>query len=380
MKFSEKVDQLFSGRIKDIGFLQLKEGTKAEIGDVVIDSDLLLPVVQEKIIKDIKEEVTRKEVKRLEDEINIEYIADGIINLLGIDGSFENNEIYKDILRAYNDRIEEYILYLAMTDLENNKLIDAGIKFRALLELNPNYILAIFNYALVIEALSDKEDGVDLELLSYSTRLFESILNKDEEFELAYYKLGYHYLYNQQYLKASLMWEKYINKSKDDLLIQSIREELTTIDNEVLMESALTYIAYGDYNKALTYLEKLLPNNKNEWNVNFMLGKVYAGIGEYDLSKDYYERSIELNPSNVDIYNELGIMYINLGLLDESIEIFNKGIDASAEEDYKILFNRGLAYNQIGEDQKALEDLYRVKEIGPDHLNIDEVIEEMKKI
>jgi len=380
MKKLDKLEQIFQDRIKEVGFLQLKEDTKAEIGDIIIDDELPLPVLQESLLKDIKDEASNEGVINLQEEIKLDYIVEGIIMLLGIDPDFKNNNIYNGILRASNDRIEEYIFYLGMKDFEEEKFLDAAIKFRCILQLNEQNQKALFNYALVVEILSDQKEDVDQDILNYSTRLFEQVLNIDDEFDLAYYKLGYHYKYLSQYLKASLMWEKFIEKSDDEVLIQSIREELISIEDEVNMESAFTYILYNDYDKALSYLEKLLPRHKDLWNVNMMLGKAYAGLGDFDLAKSYYETSMEKNPTNVDIYNELGILYINLGLYDESLEVFSKGINSIEGSDYKLYYNRGLVYTQIEDYNNALADFKEAKKLNPSNESIDNVIEEITNL
>ena len=54
-----------------------------------------------------------------------------------------------------------------------------------------------------------------------------------------------------------------------------------------------------------------------------------------------------------------------MGNINEAIEIFSKGIDLY-DQDYKIIFNRGLAYLQVGLRDKAIEDIKKAYKLNPE--------------
>ncbi len=354
------IDKYFKSKTENITFIELKENSFIELEDYTIKDHIPLPILASELIKGIQE-------GEYQDEIGVNAIIDGIVYTLGTDSEFPYSKEYMDILIAYDENIVDYVFYNAIKDLEAERLDEGCIKLRALSILNPTNTKVIFNYGLGIEALakklleSDKEKGE--QFLDFSTKLFESILETDENYPLVHYKLGFHYLFNSNFLKASLSWKKYIAISEDELLIQEIRNELEKIEDDVLFETGLTYLIYHEYEKALSFMLKLMPKYKDNWNLNYSLGKCYAGLEQFDLAIDYINHAIELNKDNPDLYNELGIIYFNNGDINRAIELFTKGIEIYA--DLKLFFNRAMSYGQIKEYRKALDDINEAYRLNP---------------
>lgn len=377
MIYMELIDKYFKEKTKDLTFIELKDTSKIRIKDFIIEDEIPLPIVTGQLIKNIKE-------GGLEEEINVSYIIDGIIHLIGIDNNFPYIEEYKGILLSYNEDIKDYIGYEGIKDLEKGDYDRAAIKFRALLILDEENVNALLNYGITLEEIAknyimeDKlEDGQMF--LKYSTRKIEEILNINKSFAPAYYKLGYHYKYLGQFLKANLTWEKFLLLSKEDLLIQEIREEMEIIKDDVNMETALTYMNYNDYEKALEYFLQLIPKYEENWNINYLIGQTYSGLGQLDRAIEYMDIALNLNPKEVDIYNELGIIYFNRNDIFKAIEIFTEGID-NCEEEYKLYFNRGLGYVQLNEYEKGLRDVNKAFELNPKDDNVKvqkDILEQM---
>lgn len=355
----DAIDKYFKDKTEKLTFIELKENSFIELKDYTIKDNLPLPILASELIKGIKE-------GEYQEEIKVNEIIEGIIYTIGTDSDFPYSNEYKDILIAYDEKIEDYIFYNAIKDLEEERLDDGCIKLRALLVLDPNNTNVIFNYGLGIEALAKKFFETDEEkgrlFLNYSTQLFESTLEIDKDYILSHYKLGYHYLFNGNFLKANLTWKKYISLSEDELLIQEVRNEMENIEDDASYETGLTYLVYNEYEKSLSHLLKLIPKYKDNWNVNFSIGKCYTGLEQYDLAIEYINYAIELNSDNPDLYNELGIIYFSKGDINKAIEIFTKGIDISSD-DIRLLFNRGMSYAQIEEYKKALDDINEAYEL-----------------
>lgn len=362
-----KVEGLFKKKTREVTFIELKEGSSMNINGYELVAGLPLPVITDKLIKDIQ-------YSNVSEEISISQAIDGMIFLLGADSKFPHMDQYKEIMYSYNPKIEDYIFYLGMKHFEDGDFENSGVYFRANKELDPNNIKAKLNYGLVLESMGKNlielekvEEGE--ELLHKSTNEFESILDIDISYSLAYYKLGYHYRYFEQYLKAKITWDKFLTLDKDEMRLQEIREQIDLIDNESKMEAGLSYLAYNDFGKALDLFLKLLPQHKDNWNVNYMIGLAYKGLEDFDGAIEYLNKAIELNKSEADIYNELGIVYFIQGKILEAISIFNEGI-AESVEDYKLFFNRGLGYIQLGEFELALKDVNKASELNPLDENI----------
>ena len=82
------------------------------------------------------------------------------------------------------------------------------------------------------------------------------------------------------------------------------------------------------------------------------------------LKIEYYTKAIELDPEFVNAYNNRGYAYINLGEYQKAIDDCSKAveIDPKLASAYN---NRGVAYINLGKYQKAIDDCSKAIEIDP---------------
>lgn len=363
----DKINNYFKEYTKNLTFIELKDNSQLYIKDYIVPASMPLPIITEILIKEVKE-------GNLEEEINLGKVIEGIIYLLGVDNEFQYVEEYIEILKAYNEKIIDYILYKGMKSFEEGEYDNSAINYRALLTIDKNNVNGLFNYALALEELATEflkeertEEGTDF--LMASTNKLETILDVNEDYSLAYYKLGFHYKFFEQYLKAKLIWGKFLVLDKDDLRLQEIREEIELIDEDVFFETGVTYLTYNDFGKSLDSFLKLMPKYENHWNTNYLIGLCYKGIEEFETAIEYLTIAINLNKEAEDVYNELGIIFFNMGDIVKAIAIFSEGID-NCSEDYKLFFNRGLGYVQLGQYEIALKDIDRAYSLNPNDENI----------
>lgn len=371
------VEKLFKEKTKEIRFIEIKENKNIDVNGYLIRTGLPLPVIADNLLKDLQYSDTT-------DEIKLRQVIDGIIFLLGTDPDFPYVQNYKEILFKYDKKIMDYIFYIGMKALEDGDLENSGVFFRSNIVLDSKNLNARLNYGLVLESIGKRYIETDKledseEFLLKSTNELESILDIDDSYSLAYYKLGYHYKYFEQYLKAKITWNKFLLLDKDEDRLQEIREQIEIIDDDVNLETGLSYLAYNDFGKALDLFLKLVPKHKGNWQINYLIGLGYKGIEEYDSAMEYFNIALELNKVEPDIYNELGIVYFVQGKILEAIEIFNEGIN-ECMEDYKLYFNRGLGYVQLGEYLLALVDITRAYELNPSDQNISIQKEEIENL
>lgn len=352
----EAIEELFKGKSDSISFLELKSRE---------DMNFPLPVITD----DLLEEIHKGTV---EEEIDMTLVIQGMVYVLGTDKDFKYSQEYIDFLKKYSDHVEEYILYEGLKLYQSGNILDAGILFRGLLELNKDNHKARFNYALAIEEIARKkleeEKDVDDFILEAMNEL-EYIVQKDEDFSLAHYKLGYYYRYFQQYIKAKLSWEKFLKMDSDDSVKQEIREQVDIIEDEVNYETGFTYFSYNEFGKALDAFLKLFPSQKDNWNINYLVALCYKGMEEYDLAIEYLDYAIGLNDEEADLYNELGVVYFLKSDIVKAIDVLSKGIE-KIDWDYKLYFNRGLGFVQLGQYKRALEDINTSYKLNPNDENV----------
>lgn len=374
MEYTEKY---FKEKTKNVTFIEFKKGTSFNVKNYVFEGDIPLPVITDNLIQEVKE-------GNLKEEIPLSSIIEGMIYVLGVDRDFIHLNEYKEILNSYDSEINSYIFYKGMKAMEDGDMDTASIYFRALLVLEPKNVNGLFNYAIALEEIAKKliqkektEEGNGI--LMSSTNQFEAILDVDDKFSLAYYKLGYHYKYLGQNLKAKIIWSKFLILDDEDSRIQEIREELSFIEDDVKMESGLSYLTYNEFGKALDQFLKLLPTYDDNWNVNYLIGTCYKGLEEYDSAIEYLTTAMNLNKEEPDVYNELGILFFSIGDIVKAVKVFKDGID-NCEDDYKLYFNRGLGYVQLGQYELALEDINTAYTLNPYDENISLYMEEIQKL
>lgn len=373
----DKINNYFKRFTKNLTFIELKKNSHLDINGYIVSPNIPLPILTESLIREVKE-------GNIEEEINLANMIEGIIYLLGTDAKFHYTNEYIEVLKSYNEKIGDYILYKGLKSFETNDYNNSAINYRALLSIDNSNVNALFNYALSLDEIAKDflnkekiEDATDF--LMESTNKLESILEIDEEYSLAYYKLGFHYKFFQQYLKAKLIWSKFLLIDKEDFRLVEIREEIELIEEDVFFETGMTYLTYNDFGKALDSLLKLMPKYEKHWNINYLIGLCYKGMEEYDISIGYFKMAISLNKEEADVYNELGIVFFNMDDIVNAIGIFTEGID-NCSEDYKLYFNRGLGYVQLGEYEIALRDIETAYNLNPEDKNIllqKEKIEEL---
>ncbi len=208
-----------------------------------------------------------------------------------------------------------------------------------------------------------------------SIKYFEKSLDYDDKFALAYYKLGYYYKNNQQYIKAKLYWEKQQEFDDDDLRIDEIRNEIELLDIYVKYETGYNYVLNSEPQKGLDILLPLVEEYSSWWNLLFFVGLAYRSIGEYEIAERYFENVLKLEEGQAHAINELGLCKMCLEKYDEAQELFTMML-AIEPENSEVLCNRAVAYLYIGEKEKSKKDIEKALKLNSN----DPIALEIKKL
>lgn len=348
------LNEYFIRKTENISFIEIKPDSFVYINNYKIGPEVPLPMIIDELISEIKKGTAKNEVK-------FSSMINGMIYLIGADPDFKFYEQYKEILYNYDKKIEEYILYIGLKKINENSFEDGLVWLRALYNLNSKNLIGKYNYALALEekarrlfSFNDKKMG-GIFLIS-STNIFEEIVNDNPSYDLAYYKLGYHYKNSQQYIKSSLMWKKYLQLGKNDELLDEIRENLEAMQDDIIYEEGYSKILSGDPRAGLEKLLSLKKRYVDWWNLFFMIGLGYRQIGMYEEAIAEFETVLDFAPDQVDVLNELGLCLAFLGNHDEAIAKFTKAIELRPK-DYEIRCNRGMIYLQINDIENAEKDI-----------------------
>jgi len=121
-------------------------------------------------------------------------------------------------------------------------------------------------------------------------------------------------------------------------------------DNKDITQSAVTALAIGII--VIVAIFGILP-------IIF----VSLGKREFDWAREF-DKAIELNPDNADAYFNRGDAYDEIGEYEKAIADYSKAIELKPG-DALAYFNRGNAYGEIREYGKAIADYSRVIELNP---------------
>ena len=122
-----------------------------------------------------------------------------------------------------------------------------------------------------------------------------------------------------------------------------------------MFNKALDLHKNGKIDEAIVEYLKLLKENSDNDQINFLLGNAYLLNKEYKKSKIYLEKAIFFNPKNKLAFNSLGVLEITNNNLYKSIEFFEKSveIDPTYIEGIKNLANTYKQLNKINESINA---------------------------
>lgn len=374
MKKSEKFFNKFYDKQKDeISFITLKASAKIKLGsnEYTTDKELPVPIRVDSLVSDIQNQDEY-------DGIAISNIIDGIIYVLGTEKEFDFKKEYLNLLSDLKIDIVPYVIH-CINQFDDKKVNDAVVYGKSLVNVCENEKTA-FVYASAlerksIESLNNSLFDTAKYFMDESIIYFEKALDYDDKFALAYYKLGFYYKNNQQYIKAKLYWEKQQEFDDDYLRKDEIRNEIEQLNVYVKYETGYNYVLNSEPQKGLDILLPLVEIYSGWWNLLFFVGLAYRSLGEYEIAEKYFENVLKIEEGQSHALNELGLCKMCLEKYDEAKDLFTMllALDSNNSE---VLCNRAAAYLYIGEKEKAKRDVEKALKINPD----DGIALEIKKL
>lgn len=351
MKFL--IEKYFHKRTEDLSFIQLSPEALKVKGYEMPKDGLFVPLLTNELANNIK----NKEEDRI---VTANGIVRGMIYLLGVDSDFKYKDEYIKFLYAVNPDIEDYINFEAVKFADEGKLIESIIFSKALVLLNSTKVHYIFNYALNLinyatENLSNKAK-TDSTFKKEAILWLENILDIDDSFDLAYYHLGFLYSYNKQFNKAKLYWDKYLELGKNEEIINSTKQMICQIEDQVKYERGYEAVLGGRPEEGLLLLLELEEKYSEWWNLLFFIGLAYRQLLNYNDAIAYFDKVIQLEENQLDTLVELGLCYGSVENYDQAIEYFKAALDIGGENN-EVLCNLAMVYMESGNLIEAKECL-----------------------
>ncbi len=119
----------------------------------------------------------------------------------------------------------------------------------------------------------------------------------------------------------------------------------------------------GQYEKAISFLDKAISLNPNYAEPYYNRGTVYGRLGQYQRTVDDCSEALRLKPDYVNAYNNRGNAYAALGAYQKAIEDYSSAIHMMPNY-IPAYINRADAYLKSGNKKSACLDARRICESG----------------
>lgn len=165
---------------------------------------------------------------------------------------------------------------------------------------------------------------------------------------------------------------------------RAIQNYLEAVKNDP--KHALAYmelgIIFGSKNNpiAIDYYKNSIASDSTDLNAYYNLGMYYQTHEMLNEAIDIYTKMGKIDPKYPYSFYNLGYLYLEiLKVPDEAIKQFSGAIEAKPDY-YEAYFNRGLAFEQVGNVYKAREDYQKALQIKTNYPNAIEALNRIDNI
>ena len=195
------------------------------------------------------------------------------------------------------------------------------------------------------EGLGLSRQGNNLEAL----KRFQSAVQQDGEFALAYSKLGQTYAtlgYDNEAEQAS-------RKAEDLSTNLPARERYLIVASHARISN--------DNQKAIQYYNDMAKASPEDTDIQFALGTLYENTSAYDLAREHFNNVLQRDPQYLDALLESARVEIKSGNASKGLEYLNRAYSLATQRDNQeeaaaSLHVMGLAYEALNKPQEATEN------------------------
>ena len=305
----------------------------------------------------------QEDIREIGKKLDVENLVEGSVRKAGnrlritaqfvkvIDGSHLWSQQYdrnmEDIFEIQSD------VAVIIVEALKSKL---SISEKKQIESIPTDDIRAYDYFLRGNDYSSRSYGE--QNLRIAIQMYEKAVEYDQDFALAYVKLGIH--------QGFLYWFHY-ERSKQQLESAKETIEKSLRLNPDLPEghSGMGFISLleSDYENALEKCNHALRKSPNNVFLLNLLGVVYRGIGNFEQAESHLKKAIKLDPLNHLYFVELGLTYLSYSECPEAETCFNRAITL-APDNPLLYCGKAMTYMLWhGDTEKARESLKKAGHI-----------------
>ncbi len=243
----------------------------------------------------------------------------------------------------------------------------------------------------ILEAMASCYDG--LEDYLHAAEYYEKALAVcpgSRRFD-TYYRLGISRACAERMEKAADAFGTCLEIAPDERRKDHVRRIVQQVDDivsgkqdakvfriHVQLQRAFSDMEAERYERAAARLEQLVALDSENSAIFYNLGVVYTFLGREDEAIAHFEKTVEMRPDYVQAYYNLGQIYlIKKRDFSKALNCFDRA--AVIRPDYiGAHHQRGVAYEMVGDKQRAIECWERTLELDPENKQARENIDRLR--
>jgi Flp pilus assembly protein TadD len=352
-----------AAHLANVAYVSVAKLTQRNIGDFVLDPEILLPVELPPGVQSIQS-----------GELSWEAIVAGTLKVIAWDVTNAHIDYYRGFVLAVKPDIKEEFTQIGILKAANGDTDVAIEVFRAMEGLFPDDAVIRMNLALAYEQRQRKLEKLDRddEAEEYRGLAFESYkaaLAANPSEPAIHYNVAYFYLHQRSFDKAREHLEVFARTGTDEKRVREAKKIIREIDAQGLLdglfEKAFDAIRMGREEQGIAHIEEFLENQPNVPNAWFLLGWANRRLGRFAEGRKAFEKALTIGQPHADLLNELAICLMELGDLPESRKRLEQAL-AIEPENTKVISNLGIVSLKDGDKAQALGFFRTVLEIEPE--------------
>lgn len=285
--------------------------------------------------------------------------------------TFEKGETEKGIADITTNCLEAWKYYTSGLDLKNKLLISEAIpQFEKAIALDENFVAAYLNLCTVCLSRREhqKADQLFRKLMSlrdqatqqerYQIDLLAARFKNDAKMYVTTIQAWLQQ--NPDDIDANYMLaDLYDGWNNPKQAIQYL-QNVVKINNQYKLaynKLGYQYAELGDFDKAIASLRKYQALAPDEPNPRDSMAEIYFLFGDYKNAEKHYKKALEINENFTPSLGNLGLLYLEKGEYKKALAIFKKYLEKVPDDNLKANAYSLLAYTywRMGEYDRAID-------------------------
>jgi tetratricopeptide (TPR) repeat protein len=285
-------------------------------------------------------------------------------------------EYYREFIFTLQPEIELRLSSIGYDAEKNDKFQDAINIYRVLLALKPDSLNANLNLAVCYDNFSQylfshgrENEAMKMEELAFD--FFKTVENFDDKTENAIYYLGSFFLYRENYAKAIIYLDEFVQMTDDDerkkeitILLSDLKKSGLTDEN---YQTAMEMMTSEKNEAAVTYINSYILQYPSSWHGYYLKGQILRKLEKFIEAIDVLSNALKYNPESSDIYNEIGLNYMDLKDFAKSEMNFYRALKKNPD-DLAIMSNLAVMNYRRGNKKEAINYCDIILEYYPNDL------------